>query len=112
MHIKRFRFGIRVATLFWLAVIAVTAPVSAQFRHPDNAVWLGHAYVTAQSYGDVVVRALLGRSVVRRNTLETLDSPELDGQSGITFGVGEREETYGVVIFAPVFDPPPPLQIL
>jgi hypothetical protein len=35
-------------------LIAPTAPIAANVRHIDNAVWLGHAYVTAQSYVDKV----------------------------------------------------------
>jgi len=54
MDIERFTLGLRAATLLWLAVMSVTAPASAQVRHPDNAVWLGHAYVTTQSYVDKI----------------------------------------------------------
>ncbi len=55
MNIKRFIFGLVVTTLSCLPLIGInTAPASGQVRHPDNAVWLGHAYVTTQSYVDKI----------------------------------------------------------
>jgi len=54
MNIQRFILGLVVAMLSRLSVVGITAPASAQVRHADNIVWLGHAYVTTQSYIDKV----------------------------------------------------------
>jgi glycosyl hydrolase family 18 (putative chitinase) len=54
MNIKRFILGLVVATFSSMSVIGMSASASSQVRHPDNAVWLGHAYVTTQSYVEKV----------------------------------------------------------
>ena len=52
MHINS--TGFIVAALSLLSEISIAAPAFAQVRHPDNAVWLGHGYVTSQSSVDRV----------------------------------------------------------
>lgn len=53
--IKRSVFRLSALTLGWMALTGLTAAsAAAQVHHPDNGVWLGHAYVTAQPYVDNV----------------------------------------------------------
>jgi hypothetical protein len=52
---KRLISRLLVATLGWLSLIGLnTSLATPQDNHRDNGVWLGYAYVTAQSYIDNV----------------------------------------------------------
>jgi hypothetical protein len=55
MNSKRSILGLLVATLGWLSLIELNPSMAAtQVHHRNNGVWLGHAYLTAQSYVDKV----------------------------------------------------------
>jgi hypothetical protein len=55
MNTKRSILGLLVATLGWLSLIELNPSMAAtQVHHRNNGIWLGHAYVTAQSYVDNV----------------------------------------------------------
>ena len=52
---NRSTLGLLVTTLGWLSLIGLNASSAAtRVHHRDNGVWLGHAYVKAQSYVDNV----------------------------------------------------------
>ena len=47
--------GLLIMTLGWLSLIGLNAsPAATPVHHKNNGVWLGHAYVTAQSYVDKI----------------------------------------------------------
>ena len=55
VNIKRPTSGLLIITLGWLSLIGLNAsPAVTPVHHKNNGVWLGHAYMTAQSYVDKV----------------------------------------------------------
>ncbi|MBV9672636.1 MAG: hypothetical protein JO076_07400 [Verrucomicrobia bacterium] len=55
INTRRSNLGLLATAFCWLSLIGLSASLAAtQVDHSNNGVWLGHAYVTAQSYVDNV----------------------------------------------------------